>query len=62
MTSKKCKHEVLECKNSDNKFYCKDCKKIIVLEEWIKTHNLSENLDFITQFRFDSKIKDEFYR
>ena len=59
---KKCKHDKVECKNSDNAFYCKACKEKIDINEWVKKRTeLNENLDFVTQFRFDAKIKDAFY-
>jgi hypothetical protein len=61
MKIKKCKHDKIECKNSDNKFYCIKCKEKIEIEEWVKRYDLSKDLDFVTQFRFDSKIKDAFY-
>jgi hypothetical protein len=61
MKIKKCKHDKIECKNSDNKFYCIKCKEKIEIEEWVKRYDLKKDLDFITQFRFDAKIKGDFY-
>ena len=61
MKIKKCKHDKIECKNSENTFYCIKCKEKIKIEEWVKRYDLKKDLDFITQFRFDAKIKDAFY-
>ena len=57
----KCKHDKIECKGKKNKFYCKACKEVVDINEWIKRYDLDKDLEFVKQYRFDPKIKDAFY-